>query len=288
MAVSIRLKQFDGPLDLLLTLIGKAKIEIKDIFVSEITDQYIEAVRTAEDFNMDEASEFIAMAATLVEIKSRSILPQKRAQDEEDPEQALILRLEEYKRFKESAERMTEFEKSARQVFGKLPEEYPLPPPSYEIEGLTLQSLWEALWRIAERRPKDIPEVDMRMREIRRDSYTVEGCMAAIEQRLKGGSFLFDALFSPCPSREEVVTLFLALLETLKLGKAHVSQGAAFDEMILIPGRKPFDGDEGDTGDFGGDPVRGRRARRHSGAGAGAGRNGAGDDAGGQPAGDEL
>ena len=288
MAVSIRLKQFDGPLDLLLTLIGKAKIEIKDIFVSEITDQYIEAVRTAEDFNMEEASEFIAMAATLVEIKSRSILPQKREQDEEDPEQALILRLEEYKRFKESADRMTDFERSARQVFGKLPEEYPLPPPSYEIEGLTLQSLWDALWRIAERRPKELPEVDMRMREIRRDSYTVEGCMAAIDQRLAGGSFLFDALFSPCPSREEVVTLFLALLETLKLGKAHVSQSAAFDEMILIPGRKTADGDQGDTGDSGSDPVRGRRARRHTGAGAGAGRVGTGDDASGQSAGDEL
>ena len=71
MAVSIHLKQFDGPLDLLLHLVGKAKIDLADIFVSEITEQYIEIVRGAPDFDMDEASEFIAMAALLVEIKSR-------------------------------------------------------------------------------------------------------------------------------------------------------------------------------------------------------------------------
>ena len=75
MAVSIHLKQFDGPLDLLLHLVGKAKIDLNDIFVSEITEQYIEIVRSAPDFDMDEASEFIAMAALLVEIKSRRLLP---------------------------------------------------------------------------------------------------------------------------------------------------------------------------------------------------------------------
>ena len=87
MAVHIRLKQFDGPLDLLLHLIGKAKIDLKDVFVSEITEQYIEAVQSAPDFDMDEASEFVAMAALLVEIKSRALLPKPpKTDDEEDPE----------------------------------------------------------------------------------------------------------------------------------------------------------------------------------------------------------
>ena len=90
MAVSIHLKQFDGPLDLLLHLVGKAKIDLADIFVSEITEQYIEIVRGAPDFDMDEASEFIAMAALLVEIKSRRLLPKPPREEEEDPEQALI------------------------------------------------------------------------------------------------------------------------------------------------------------------------------------------------------
>ena len=74
MAVHIRLKQFDGPLDLLLHLIGKAKIDLKDVFVSEITEQYIEAVQSAPDFDMDEASEFVAMASHLVYIKTRMLL----------------------------------------------------------------------------------------------------------------------------------------------------------------------------------------------------------------------
>ena len=90
MAVSVHLKQFDGPLDLLLTLIGKAKIDLQEIFVSDITEQYIEIVQNAADFDMEEASEFISMAALLVEIKSRHLLPKPPKEEEEDPEQALI------------------------------------------------------------------------------------------------------------------------------------------------------------------------------------------------------
>ena len=273
MAVSFHLKQFDGPLDLLLQLVGKAKIELKDIFVSEITEQYIDIVRNAPDFDMDEASEFIAMAATLVEIKSRHLLPRPPAPEEEDPEQALLARLIAYKQFKESAENMSAFEKSALQAFGKLPEEYPLPPPTLELDGLTLEALWEALLRVQNRTPAQPREVDFRLRDIRRDSYTVEGCMEAIESRLVMGEARFDELFSDAPGREEVVTLFMALLEILKLGKAHIRQSSNFDTIFLVPGRKETDGeqDDGDSADHRGHSVRRRRARGHSGAGDGAG-----------------
>ena len=238
MAVSIHLKQFDGPLDLLLHLVGKAKIDLADIFVSEITEQYIEIVRGAPDFDMDEASEFIAMAALLVEIKSRRLLPKPPREEEEDPEQALIARLTAYKQFRESARNMAEFEKSALKLFGKLPEEYPLPPPTLELDGLTLEALWQALLRVQDRRPAEPREVDFCLRDIRRDSYTVEGCMETIESRLVLGSVSFDELFSDQPDREEVVTLFIALLELLKLGKAHVRQNRTFDRIMLVPGRR--------------------------------------------------
>ena len=239
MAIHIRLKQFDGPMDLLLHLIGKAKIDIKDIFVSEITEQFIEAIRTAPDFDLDEASEFIAMAALLVEIKSRALLPKPpRSDEEEDPEQVLIARLTAYKQFKESAESMSDFERSAMQVFGKLPEEIPLPPPTLEIDGLTLDALWYALRRIAERKPREDREVDYRFRDIRRDCYTVEGCMEVIESRLSVGTAHFDELFQSAPDREEIVTLFIALLELLKLGRVYVTQESTFDTMILHPGRR--------------------------------------------------
>ena len=81
-----KLKDFDGPLDLLLTLIGKAKIDIRDIFVSEITDQYLEIVRKAPDIDMDESSDFLVIAATLLEIKSRAMLPKPAPPEEEDPD----------------------------------------------------------------------------------------------------------------------------------------------------------------------------------------------------------
>ena len=120
-----KLKDFDGPLDLLLTLIGKAQIDIRDIFVSEITDQYLDIVRNAPDLDMDEASDFLVIAATLIEIKSRAMLPKPpKTEEENDPETELIRRLEEYKRFRETAESMKEFEGAAKRVFTKLPEEY--------------------------------------------------------------------------------------------------------------------------------------------------------------------
>lgn len=239
MAVSVHLKQFDGPLDLLLHLVGKAKIDLADIFVSEITEQYVQIVSEAPDFDMEEASEFIAMAALLVEIKSRRLLPKPpRTEGGEDPEQALIARLSAYKQLKESAQQMAAFEKSALRLFGKLPEEYPLPPPTLELDGLTLEALWEALLRVQGRRPAGPREVDFRLRDIRRDSHTVEGCMEAIESRLVLGSVSFDELFSDDPCREEVVTLFIALLELLKLGKAHVRQSATFERIMLVPGRR--------------------------------------------------
>ena len=131
MAMTFQLKDFDGPLDLLLFLINKEKIDIKDIFVSQITDQYIDSVRNAPDLDMDDATDFLVMAATLLEIKSRALLPrppEPTEDGEETPEQTLIRRLEEYKLYKESAGRMKEFEQAAMQVFSKLPEEYPLPP----------------------------------------------------------------------------------------------------------------------------------------------------------------
>ncbi|MCE5342406.1 MAG: segregation/condensation protein A [Eubacteriales bacterium] len=238
MAARFRLKQFDGPLDLLLHLIGKAKIDIREIFVSQITEQFIEIVRNAPDFDPEEASEFIAMAATLVEIKSRALLPRPPKPDEENPEQALIARLTAYRQFKESAGAMTEFEQSAMRAFGKLPEEVPLPPPTLEIDGLTLDALWEALQRVALREPREEKEVDYHLRDIRRDNYTVEGCMKNIQRHLRAGETRFNELLDGASGREEIVTLFIALLELLKLGKAHVTQSGTFDTIVLHPGRR--------------------------------------------------
>ena len=176
MPLTLHLSQFEGPLDMLLFLIGKAKIDIKDIFVSEVTDQYIQSVQNAPDLDMDDASAFINMAASLLEIKSRALLPKPKLEEgEEDPEQALIRQLEEYQRFKEIAQNMQGFEKAAALMFEKLPEEYPLPPPTLELTGLTLDGLLAAFARVMARVPEEDEEVVHIARRIVRDEYTVPG-----------------------------------------------------------------------------------------------------------------
>ena len=239
---AFKLKDFDGPLDLLLTLIGKAQIDIRDIFISQITDQYLEIVRNAPDLDMDEASDFLLMAATLLEIKSRAMLPKPpKADEENDPETELIRRLEEYKRFRETAESMKAFEDAAKRVFTKLPEEYPLPPQEVELTGLTLEGLREAFLRIWQRRPHldDNPESNhYAPRNIHRDSHTVQECMLSLLYRIKQKRRMrFEDAFSNAPTREEVVTYFLAVLELLKLGQMHAKQDAVYGGIVLIAGK---------------------------------------------------
>ena len=250
MGMTFQLKDFDGPLDLLLHLTGKAQVDIKDIFVSEITDQYIESVRNAPDLDMDDATDFLVMAATLLEIKSRAMLPKppKLEEDEEDPEEALIRQLEEYKRFKETAAAMQQFEKAAQDIFTKLPEEYPLPPQETELVGLTLEGLTEAFLRIWARKPAADEEGEQNRyapRDIRRDEHTVQECMLTLLHGIRRkGRMRFDEAFSDAPTKEEVVTLFLAMLELLKLGEMHLEQESVYSDIILLPGRREVEYEE--------------------------------------------
>ena len=232
----VSLKQFDGPLDLLLTLITHAKVDIHDIFVSEITEQYLESMKLVDELDMDSASEFLQMAATLLEIKSRAMLPKPPKPEDENelsPEEALIRQLEEYRQFKEISGRMQELEKQARALITKLPEEYPLPPPVTEITGLTLEKLQRAFLRVLERARAQEAGERMASREIRRDSFTVSGCMARIQRRLNRGTFAFSELFDEDMTRAELITMFMALLEMVKLGRVAVKQERAYEEIYL-------------------------------------------------------
>lgn len=232
----VSLKQFDGPLDLLLTLISNAKVDIHDIFVSEITEQYLESMKLVDELDMDSASEFLQMASTLLEIKSRAMLPKPPKPEEEgelSPEEALIKQLEEYRQFKEVSQRMHQLEEEARALMTKLPEEYPLPPPNIEITGLTLERLFKAYQRVLARAERVEAAEKMASREIRRDAFTVSDCMARISRRLRKGAFNFSELFEDRFTRQEVVTMFMALLELIKLNRVHVSQDAAYEEIRL-------------------------------------------------------
>ena len=136
MAYEVNLKEFQGPLDLLLHLIEQAEVDIKDIFISEITAQYLEYMGQIDTLDMDTASEFLTMAATLVYIKSRSLLPKppKENTEEEDPADALIRQLREYRAAKETGEKLRSLLDGARGIYAKLPEEFALPPQTSHLQ----------------------------------------------------------------------------------------------------------------------------------------------------------
>jgi segregation and condensation protein A len=234
MGHEVNLREYQGPLDLLLQLIGTAKIDIRDIFVSEVTEQYIRLVEEAGMLDMEEASELNQMAATLLLIKCRSMLPaENEPKDEEDPEEALIRQLEEYARFQQIAAQMKDFELAAAKLFTKLPEEFPLPPQTYELEDLTLQGLIDAFAIVSARILDEKDTGHEKPGLIYLDERSVSRCMSFILRATRKGSLGFTGLLSQHPTRNEVVTLFLALLELIKQGRLSVSQGEAAKEMMV-------------------------------------------------------
>ncbi len=233
MSYVVSLKQFDGPLDLLLTLISKAKLDIKDIFLSEITEQYLASIDDLSELPMDSASEFLQMAATLLEIKSRALLPvpPREVEGEESPEEALIRQLTEYKQFKELSQRMQVLEGEAKLLMTKLPEEYPLPPPEFELVGMTLDGLAKAFAQVLLRIERRGEEVEHERREIRRDAYPMQVCMGRIARKVRKGEVKFSELFEGGGGRDEMIGLFLALLELLKLGRVKITQRHVYEEI---------------------------------------------------------
>ena len=235
MAYIVSLKQFDGPLDLLLTLIGKASIDIQDIFVSEITEQYLAYMEGVDELDMDSASEFLQMVATLVEIKSRAMLPKPPKVEDEDgltPEEALVLQLQEYKRFKEASARMQKLETEAKDIITKLPEEFALPPQEIELTGLTLERLSQAFARVL-RRPEQQLSGSEPHRQIRRDTYTVAQCMAQITRRVRDGRCAFSELFEDAHCKDEIITMFMAMLEMVKHSRLKIRQQGIYEEIYL-------------------------------------------------------
>ncbi|MCL1964628.1 MAG: segregation/condensation protein A [Firmicutes bacterium] len=235
MAYTVHLKEFNGPLDLLLHLISRAKIDICDIFISEITEQYLRSMEDISSLDMDTASEFLTMAAALLEIKSRALLPKPPKAEEggESPEDALIRRLNEYAALRQGVDQMQAFEKAAARMFEKLPEEIPLPPPVFELYNLTLEGLQEAMRRVLARAIEEEADKEAPAREIQREKLSVQACMFSVASRLRKGPCAFDALFPERPTPGEVVTVFMAVLELLRLGRLRLEQTRVFGEMIL-------------------------------------------------------
>ena len=226
-----KLDQFEGPLDLLLHLVKEAKIDIKDIFVSQITDQYLQYMNSINSLDIDKAGEFVDMAATLLEIKSKQLLPKPNEiiDEAETEEQKLIRRLEEYKLFKEQSEKLKILENVDR--FYKDPEpgcgniKYVL--GSLSFDGL-INAFAKLLAKVQER------ESTITEKKIEKERFTVAQKIALIKDVLTcRESVMFSQLFENDSDKIEVLNTFLALLELLKHQVIKVVQKSNFDDIYI-------------------------------------------------------
>ena len=229
----VSLSQFEGPLDLLLHLIEKAEVNIEDIFVSEITSQYLAMMDDLSELDMDRASSFLTVAAQLLLIKSRSLLPRPPAEsEEEDPEQQLIRQLREYKAFKAAGEELHERFEEAKKAITRLPEDVILPPQKVDISNATLDNLYSAFLAILNREDEAEEKKDM-TQKVRPDVFTVRNRVLHLREKLKEGRIRFDALFTDTTTRMERVVTFMALLEMLAHGEIRITQGATFAPIYI-------------------------------------------------------
>ncbi|HEX9063057.1 MAG TPA: segregation/condensation protein A [Clostridia bacterium] len=239
-ACTIKIQNFEGPFDLLFHLIEKNKINIYDIPVNEITDQYMEYLFAMKEMDLEIASEFLVMAATLLHIKSRLLLPEKKTNKEEeeavDPREELVLRLLEYKKYKGFSSSLKEREDEWIKVCYKLPE---VIEPVYEIEPLELDpsDLKSVYLRILTRNEKKINKtVTSKITQIiQHEAVSLKGKMREVLRGLLNSAVLkFTDLFSlKKRSRAEIVTGFLAILELSKLKKVTLEQEKQFEEILI-------------------------------------------------------
>ena len=227
----VKLDVFEGPLDLLLHLIKDSKLDIQTVKLSDITGQYLDYISTLDLINLENAADFLEVAATLIEIKSKKLLPRVEGvvEDEEDPETLLNRRLEEYKLFKDASERLKEIEDVNK--FYKLPNkeagDYRIVLKQMNIENL-IKAFSTLLVKTQE------TSVTNNERIMERERFTVEEKIFEIKSLLLTTNKLsFNALISDDFSRTEIINLFLALLELLKRQYITVDQSEIYGDINI-------------------------------------------------------
>ena len=243
MAISYKLEHFEGPLDLLLHLIEKNKVSIYDIPIVLITEQYLEYVSSMETEDLNVVSEFLVMAATLIDIKCRMLLPVEVNEDgeEEDPRAELMARLLEYKMYKCMAQELQELEDHAGKHLYKVPT-IPKEVVKYEepvdldqlLDGLTLAKLQSIFESIMKRQENKIDPIRSKFGTIRREPVSLEQKVSSVmDYARKNRRFSFRQLLERQADKLEVVVTFLAVLELMKMGKIHLTQEHLFDDMNI-------------------------------------------------------
>ncbi len=242
MALSIKLENFEGPLDLLLHLIDKNKIDIYDIPIVVITDQYLTLIRAMEKDKMEVMSEFIEMAAILISIKAKMLLPKYEDEDdEEDPREALVQKLIEYRKYKMISESLKVKHEKADKILFKgesIPKEVrdyvQVPDVEQLLENVEFAALYQVFQNVMKRNADKVDTVRSKFGEIKKEEFTVQD---KIEQLLNMrelyGSLSFVDLLNDLMTKTEMIVTFLAVLELMKMGSVRVKQADVFDDIII-------------------------------------------------------
>lgn len=243
MSLNVKLQAFEGPLDLLLHLIEKNKVDIYDIPISLITDQYLEYVRAMDTEDLNLMSEFLVMAATLLDIKCKMLLPKEINEDgeEEDPRAELVEKLIEYKMYKYMSFELKDRQIDAiRNVFKapSLPKEVAeyVEPIDYEklVGEVDLAKLNQIFKSIVRKQKDKIDPVRSKFGNIQKDEINIEEKAAYIELYVATHkTFSFRALLEEQPTKMDIVVTFLVILEMMKLGKIVIVQEALFDDILI-------------------------------------------------------
>ncbi|WP_099158411.1 segregation/condensation protein A [Virgibacillus ndiopensis] len=238
-AYQVKIDSFEGPLDLLLHLINQYEIDIYDIPVAQITEQYMQYIHTMQHLELNIASEYLVMAATLLAIKSQMLLPKQEIEEEiddyaEDPREELMQRLIEYRKYKEAADHLKEKEIDANQIFTR-------PPVVFDdIENkqpvtqgdISIYDMLGALGKMLERKKWTDPMET----KIKRVEISIEQRMTEVVQIVKAASkqgVTFDQLFSK-RTRSHIVVTFMALLELMKEAQVYCKQEKQLDDLYVF------------------------------------------------------
>ena len=244
MELSVKLESFEGPLDLLLHLIDKNKINIYDIPISLITEQYMAYLAAMQEEKLDNLSEFLVMAATLLDIKARMLLPKPEPEgeaEEGDPRAELVARLLEYRKYKLLSGALREKQEgSERFVYREkqLPREVEKYRPPVDLDkllaGLDAEKLARICQEILQRNAEKTDEVRSRFGEIEREAVKIGDRLDYVRERVRGkGRRSFRSLLGEAASRLEIVVTFIAILELIKQGEIRLTEDSTRDDFTL-------------------------------------------------------
>lgn len=242
MDLKVKLQVFEGPLDLLLHLLEKNKVNIYDIPIVEITNQYMEYIGEMKRQDLNIVSEFLVMAATLLDIKSRMLLPKEELEEEEeDPRAELVQKLLEYKMYKCMSYELKDRQIDAQKVLFKEPtipkevRQYEEPVDLQELMAdVSLKRLNDIFKSVMRKREDKIDPIRSRFGRIEKEEVSLEERMDYLEQyALTHRRFSFRGLLEAQSSKMEIIVTFLSILELMKVGKIQISQEHIFDDILV-------------------------------------------------------